>query len=522
MGADAPLRQPIPLARSILWIPANAGGGGDGGGGGSQPGDMAFPIFLAQAVLQAIHEHLAAPWKPGQGLIGFLVGDLCECPETNASYLIIDSALRLGLPIYGDRTMDVVTRLWDRIEAQVTEQKGHLIGWYHTHPPHPIALSEHDLETHEHYFAEPWQIALIVGTGADGTEPAAGLFRASSDETWPTTQLPFYELLDEESPPAGGKPPSLVAWKNYRAHDALADRAGRTAPKAEPADAAAPAPPHPELTPEPPPPRPATPPPAPPDPPAPAKSDELVFLTAAQDFASPPPPRPPVRAPRPEPPAAPRRATPPPPPPTAEEPVEEPFRPPVGESGGNPFDAPREESVAVEQPRPPRAPPVRRRRRKRRRGIWVAAFGILLVGAGAGLYLEFRPSLPSLPTLPKLPSLPWPKRQATAPPAASRPSATASQRQPVTPLARLDRVGDSLAQAVRTFGGRAALFDRRQLACDGLARGLRAVEDRWMTYSAVRRASGVLDGQHAVRDQMLYAGVDSVERRFEQSGCVRP
>ncbi|MGH7547170.1 MAG: hypothetical protein ACREMM_03235, partial [Gemmatimonadales bacterium] len=100
--------------------------------------------------------------------------------------------------------------------------------------------------------------------------------------------------------------------------------------------------------------------------------------------------------------------------------------------------------------------------------------------------------------------------------------ATASQRQPATPFARLDRVGDSLAQAVRTFGGRAALFERGQLACDGLARGLLAVEDRWSAYSTVRRASGVLDPQHAVRDQVLFAGVDSVERRFAESGCPRP
>ena len=47
-----------------------------------------------------IDEHLAtAPPHPGQGLLGFLVGDLCECPETNVAYLIIDAALRLSLPI---------------------------------------------------------------------------------------------------------------------------------------------------------------------------------------------------------------------------------------------------------------------------------------------------------------------------------------------------------------------------------------------------------------------------------------
>jgi len=32
----------------------------------------------------------------------------------------------------------------------------------------------------------------------------------------------------------------------------------------------------------------------------------------------------------------------------------------------------------------------------------------------------------------------------------------------------------------------------------------------------------VLDGAHTARDLRLYAGVDSVERRFDRSGCARP
>src|SRR5213593_2174854 len=130
MSADAPLRQPIPLARSILWNPATAGARG------GRPGSIPFPIFVAQSAVAAIHEHLTTALPhPGQGLLGFLVGDMCECPDTNVAYLVIDAALRLSQPIYGDRTIDVVTRIWDRIEAQVAEAKGHLIGWYHTHAP---------------------------------------------------------------------------------------------------------------------------------------------------------------------------------------------------------------------------------------------------------------------------------------------------------------------------------------------------------------------------------------------------
>jgi len=191
-------------------------------------------VFLAQSALAAVREHLATTPPPGQGILGFLVGDLCECPDTNVSYLVIDAALRLSQPIYGDRTIDVVTRIWDRIVAQAEEQKGHLIGWYHTHAPLPVSMSAYDIETHEHYFAELWQVALVLGSDADG-QPIAGFFRAGADEAWATTLLPFYELLSEESFRPGGKKRSLVAWKNYRAYNPVAERPFRTQPKqAEP------------------------------------------------------------------------------------------------------------------------------------------------------------------------------------------------------------------------------------------------------------------------------------------------
>jgi len=574
MSADAPLRQPIPLARSILWNPATAGARG------GRPGSIPFPIFVAQSAVAAIHEHLAtAPPHPGQGLLGFLVGDLCECPETNVAYLIIDAALRLSLPIYGDRTIDVVTRIWDRIEVQVQEAKGHLIGWYHSHPPLPLSMSAHDTETHEHYFAEPWQIALVLGTGADG-EPAAGFFRAGTDEAWPSTLLPFYELLSEASFRPGGKKRSFVTWKNYRAYNPLADRPLRTQPKPappalpgagaevpsepEPAPAAAPEPePQPQAEAE----APAEPPPPPKAPPP--KSDELVFLTAAEDFASAPSPRASRPTPRPTPRPPPSPAPPPPPPPPqptqprrklSREPPREPLPPPPEPE--DVFEDPLQEPIeqvpepVEEEPTPVRAPPARRRR-KRRLGRWVAVFGLLVIGGGGGFYvwlnggLPNMPSLPHLPALPRLPrlsSLPFFKRPAAAPPrrtaappppsAPSLPSASAKRQPAAQPPANppapapvaaphplpthLDQVADSLARAVRTFGERAALFDRRQLACDGLARGLLAVEDRWQSYSTARRASGALDRTHAARDQMLYTGVDSVERRFEKSGCQRP
>ena len=75
---------------------------------------------------------------------------------------------------------------------------------------------------------------------------------------------------------------------------------------------------------------------------------------------------------------------------------------------------------------------------------------------------------------------------------------------------------------VRGFNAGAAQFARGQLPCVDLARALVTVERRWTAYTAARGAAGVLDATHAARDQTLYAGVDSVEHRFDKSGCERP
>jgi hypothetical protein len=105
--------------------------------------------------------------------------------------------------------------------------------------------------------------------------------------------------------------------------------------------------------------------------------------------------------------------------------------------------------------------------------------------------------------------------------AAPRPGAPTAAP-PTDAVVRLDQIGASLTRAVRTFADQRALFARSQLACTDLARSLAAVENDWTAYTAARRGSGALDATRAARDQTLYAGVDSVERRYEQSGCPRP
>ena len=548
--------KPFPLARSILWRPAS--------GGPPPAADLVDPLFFGPAALAALYDHLAtvaaAAEAKGGGVLGFLIGDVAEDPETGAPYFVIDACVRFKQAVFGDRTGVVVGKLWDPVQRQLARSQARLIGWYHSHPPRGIELTSEDVATHEQYFDEQWHVALVLGTLDD--EPAAGFYRPGS-ESGTDVCLPFYELLQEDPLAQGGKQRSSVTWKNYRAVDPKAP-----APKERKSG------PRPELS------LPTLPsleswhePSAIPDlgePTAPAASDEAQ---APSEEA----PEPPLPPPSPPPPRAARR--------TPSQPIASP-----------PSDLPflsLEDSVAetIEQAAPPPPPPfpsappeprpakqerkkVKRRRRLRvPRAVWKGAIAVIVALAAAGAYWRFvhltpaqvgeritkvavgladravalfdraaalvaRPAAPSgrRAAPPPRTARPAPQRPAPTPqpapitqpappppppPTASPPPLPAPR--PAAQRPKLDVVADSVARALRGYQGQANLFAQRRLDCAGLARELAAVESRWLGYSAERRAvRAALDPARAATERSLYASVDSVERGFDRTGCPRP
>ena len=546
--------KPFPLARSILWRPAS--------GGPPPAADLVDPLFFGPAALAALYDHLAtvaaAAEAKGGGVLGFLIGDVAEDPETGAPYFVIDACVRFKQAVFGDRTGVVVGKLWDPVQRQLARSQARLIGWYHSHPPRGIELTSEDVATHEQYFDEQWHVALVLGTLDD--EPAAGFYRPGS-ESGTDVCLPFYELLQEDPLAQGGKQRSSVTWKNYRAVDPKAP-----APKERKSG------PRPELS------LPTLPsleswhePSAIPDlgePTAPAASDEAQ---APSEEA----PEPPLPPPPPPPPRAARR--------TPSQPIASP-----------PSDLPflsLEDSVAetIEQAAPPPPPPfpsappeprpakqerkkVKRRRRLRvPRAVWKGAIAVIVALAAAGAYWRFVHLTPAqvgeritkvavgladravalfdrAAALVARPAAPSGRRAAppprTARPAPQRPAPT-PQPAPITQPAppppppasppplpaprpaaqrpKLDVVADSVGRALRGYQGQANLFAQRRLDCAGLARELAAVESRWLSYSAERRAvRAALDPARAATERSLYASVDSVERGFDRTGCPRP
>ncbi len=537
------MQRVLPLAQSVLWHPTSPGAGP------RRPPSGPYPSFFEQKAIAAINAHYDTAGR--QGMMGFLVGDLFECPTSRVRYVVIDSTIRLNQAVYGDKTLVIVSRLWDRIQDELRKTEGHLIGWYHSHPPLTVELAPGDVETHLQYFKRPWHVALVLGSEHEG--PVAGLFRPRPGETASNSSMPFYELLETDEAFVGGKKQSILPWINMLTDD----------PSVIYSEAA----PHPH----PPPPRatgkgtmevvsgkmpavsaaPAAPPPPAPKPPTPAP---IPGTQVRPGLGSPKPAAAPAASAAP---VAPPKAPPPPPPPppsTAARPAlgDKPqaggrtpgqrntqMKPPANALSNLPLVAAggydvgevesRESDPMVMTPRhtavPPLAPPspMRRptntpkafapalapRRSDGHPGVVAAVLLLALAaGGGAGWYFFIRPQ---------------PVTGGSATPATTpTPPATTPAVAPAdTAWLTFDHTADSVAVAVHGYNN-LAQTSGSSLSCTGLSQALVGVEDVWTTYNVGKRQHPPLDTPRATRDAGLYSSVDSVERHFDRSGCQRP
>lgn len=570
-GGDATFRsQPLPLENAVLWGPTSAGP--------PAPFEQPYPIFMHQMPLGQMIAHTRS--APAKTLLGFLLGELCECPETGIRYVVIEQILRVGADAPGDQTSPLLAKLWPPLKQKLQTGPTRLIGWYHNHPAGSLALSREDVGTHMMYFTEPWQAGIVLG--AEEGRPAAAWFRSTAEDGWYRIQLPFYELLSAESS-EGGKKRSFVPWGNFKSYRALPPRPksageeeaggaqrppGRRMSGFQPTSAEDDGGPLPEPSEE------------PPAAPAtgfvgrpsgrqraPAPSDD----SQVTGFVGAPPrgsggfvPRPPAPEPEVE---------------EEEEPEDEPLGRAFQETRGLPVMDEESEAPGRRAP-PPREPSVTYHRPAPRveRPVHHATVvetkatgpGQLLAGAGIGaavmvgvvlagwvLGMVHFGSVPAAATLgatagaqapaaeqqapaetpadarpqaqqtaARTPSTPEQRPAPREAPAPSRPAAppTRPAAPPVDPaLLRFDRVTDSVTAAVRAYHGSRSRFDAKQEDCSALGRALVAVEGLWITYNTQGKPRNItLDATRAARDRSLYAQVDSVETDFDKSACPRP
>ncbi len=193
----------FPDDQSILWAPVE---------GLARSMELAQPaIVITQGALREVIRHLSS--APDQELLGFLIGEPCECPRTKRRFLCVTGTLRTGHAISEEEPVQIPDAEWLGQQLEVRRRRSTLIGWYHSAPflsPSPNTL---DLATHRARFTEPWQCGLVVAT--EGNEPAGGFFRAHINPEEGGAYVPFFEQVDEEGILEGGRLRTLIDWTSY-------------------------------------------------------------------------------------------------------------------------------------------------------------------------------------------------------------------------------------------------------------------------------------------------------------------
>jgi proteasome lid subunit RPN8/RPN11 len=107
------------------------------------------------------------------------------------------------------------TRLGAAIEAAKQNPYSRPVGWYHSHTRSEIFLSEADLALHNRFFAEPWQVALVVKPHASLPTRAGFFFRDRAGHIRATASFNEFEMealpigrLPEAPTGAAAAPPS--------------------------------------------------------------------------------------------------------------------------------------------------------------------------------------------------------------------------------------------------------------------------------------------------------------------------
>jgi len=201
-------REPLPLARAILWKPlpdsyhllASM----------MRSTENQAHLFVTQRAFLQVERHLCS--APDLQLGGFLAGQLYECPRTHRRYSIVTTVVPLadvsGEPIGSHVTEEAVATVRRRLEGHRLS----LIGWYRNTTGLGLQLLPDDVETHLAYFNEPWQTTMLVLP--DASKPK-GAFFTYDPRVGRGYCIPFYELFDAHAAEANRLARTCVGWRTY-------------------------------------------------------------------------------------------------------------------------------------------------------------------------------------------------------------------------------------------------------------------------------------------------------------------
>jgi proteasome lid subunit RPN8/RPN11 len=161
-------------------------------------------VFMTREAIIRCCVHAASDLdrEVGGGLAGRHYAD----PQADRAFIVVEGVLPARFTRHGSTfltfTQDTLVAMHDDLEERFPDHE--LVGWYHTHPRMGVFLSSYDVWLHEHFFPEPWQVALVIEPHAQ----LGGFFsRDDEGEIDRKRYSGFFECLQDDRS-------SVVNWHN--------------------------------------------------------------------------------------------------------------------------------------------------------------------------------------------------------------------------------------------------------------------------------------------------------------------
>ncbi|MBI3926797.1 MAG: LysM peptidoglycan-binding domain-containing protein [Armatimonadetes bacterium] len=115
-------------------------------------------IYLRYELFRALDDFAVRDTSTEQA--GLLVGQVQQGEE--GTFLLVEDALEIGVDDAGGGRF--TPRSWQHARriAGTRYPRKSVVGWFHTHPGSGLELSAEEVEVHDNYFPEAWQIVYVV------------------------------------------------------------------------------------------------------------------------------------------------------------------------------------------------------------------------------------------------------------------------------------------------------------------------------------------------------------------------